>query len=109
LLQSLRRIEKKILSNKLETKDIEGVVNFINLYEDYKEQIGKRKSRTKRLNKIWNYYYEQIFYPNFNRKNQNKAIPNKLNINYKKLFKEFSEILEDFENKFEFIKKEKSQ
>lgn len=105
----LRKIEKKILSNRLETKDIEGVVNFINLYEDYKSQIGKRKSRTKRLNKIWDYYYEQVFHPNFNRKNQNKYIPNKLKINHKKLFKEFSVILEDFENKFEFIEKGKSQ
>ena len=105
----LRKIEKKILSNKLEPKDIEVIVSFINLYEDYKNQIGKRKLRTKRLNEIWNYYYEQIFFPNFNRKNQKEYIPNKLKINHEKLSKEFSEILKDFESKFKFIKKGKNR
>ncbi len=109
----LRKVEKKILSNKLTPKDIEGIINFINLYEDYKFQLGKKegelKSRAKGLCKIWNYYYEEIFFPNFSGKNQKIHKPAKLKIDNKKLFNEFSKILKDFESKFEFIKKKKAK
>lgn len=100
----LRKIETKILSNELKEKDIEQIIDFINLYEDYKIQMGEQKSKTKRLNKIWNYYYKQIFFPNFNRTNQKRYVPSKLKINNKKLFKEFSEILKEFESKIELKK-----
>ena len=105
----LRKMERKILDNNLKAKDIEGIINFINLYEDYREQVLKQrqnsKTRAKRLNKVWHYYYDQIFFPRFNRTDQKKYIPPKLKINNKKLLREFSEILFDFESKFEFIKK----
>lgn len=105
----LRKIERKILDNDLKPKDIERIINFINLYEDYKEQVLKQrqnsKTRAKRLNKIWHYYYDQILLPKFNRTHQKKYTPAKLKINNKKLLREFAAILCDFESKFEFIKK----
>lgn len=104
----LRKVGGKILSNKLKTKDLEKIVNFMNLYEDYKLQIEQcksgYKSRANELDTIWNYYYEHIFFPNFNRANQKKYMPIELIVDGKKLFKEFSEMVKDFENNFEFIK-----
>lgn len=109
----LRDIERKILSNKLKSKEIEEITNFINLYEDYRIQLIKKKAklktRTPKLNNVWSYYYEQIFFPNFNKINQKTYTPNQLKIDNKKLFKDFSKLLEDFENNFEFIKKEVSR
>lgn len=105
----LRKIEGKIMANDLKVTDIERMINFINLYEDYKAQLQKQgqklKPRTKRLHEIWNYYYEQIFFPEFNRTHQKKYVPAPLKIDNKKLLREFSAILYDFESKFEFIKK----
>ncbi len=101
----LRKIESKILSDQLKAKDIEEIVNFINLFEDYKIQIGEEKSRTKKLNKIWNYFYDQIFFLNFKKVQQKKHTRSKLSISNEKLHKEFSSIIEQFESRFEFIKK----
>lgn len=97
----LRKIGDKIRAKKLNCKDLESIINFINLYEDYKYQTGKQKARTKKLNKVWNYYYEEIFYPNFDRTTHEKSAPFKLKINYKKLLNEYCEILEEFESKVE--------
>lgn len=100
----LRKIENKILSNKLKPDDIETIVNFINLYEDYKTQLCKKstelKPRTRQLDKIWNYYYDEIFFPNFKGKKKKKFRPSKFKIDNKKLLKEFSKIVRDFEGNF---------
>jgi len=104
----LRGVEKEKLSKRLKLKKIVEMVNFINLFEDYEIQIHqnptKRKPRAKALNTIWDYYYEQIFWPKLNRTNQKKYRRSKLKVNRKKLLKEFSQMIQGFEDKLDFGK-----
>jgi len=104
----LRTIENKILLNKLNQKDIEIIVNFINLFEDYKTQLGNEekelKSRKKELVKVWDFYYEHIFFPKFIQSNQDEMYFEKLQIKPQYLLKEFNTILVDFEGSFKFMK-----
>ncbi len=97
----LRNVESKISLNKLKVKDLEKIVDFINLYEDYKLQLGKKsdklKSRKGELIKVWEYFYDEIFFTSKKRSNKKKRKFKKLKINSKKLLKEFHSIVIDFE------------
>lgn len=103
----LMGLEHKILSNELEPKDFGDIVNFINLYEDYQFQLGKEKeksnSRKNGLSELWDYYYEEIFWKKFNQAPQNKNHPNSLIIDYVKLTKQFSKVVNEFESNFNFL------
>jgi hypothetical protein len=97
----LRNIESKISLNELKVKDLEKIVDFINLYEDYKQQLGKKgdklKSRKGELIKVWEYFYDEIFFATKKRSNKKKNKFKKLKINNKKLLKEFRSIVINFE------------
>ena len=101
----LRNIEAKILANELNAKDIEVITNFINLFEDYKIQIEKQKNRTIELNYIWDYYYEEIFFPHSNKKKRKGISRSKLKIDSQRLLNQFSTIVNEFESKIKFKRK----
>ena len=106
---NFKNLESKILANKLKPQNLNKIVNFINLSDDYEYQIGINKknlvSRTKRLTKLWDYYYDHIFFPNFYWKKGLKKYKSKpLKINNQKLVRDFTCMQKAFESRFLFVK-----
>jgi len=100
----LRGIKRQILTHELGEEDIECMVNFINLYEDFTIQTGQHTLREAQVDKIWLYYYNQIFFPNFFETKQQADSMAESGMDSEKLHEEFSYIIEDFESNFEFRK-----
>lgn len=104
----LRKTEKRILSCKLKLVDLNKIVDFINIFDDYEYQIGKKrnelKTKKKELIKVWNFYYDNMVFLSFNEKDEQNFLPKNMQIKTKKLHKQFRNVTLDFENKFEFVK-----
>lgn len=103
-----RNIDDKILANKFKLKTLSKITDFIHLSDFYELQIGIDKKdllgRTKRLTKLWNYYYDHIFFPNFFwKKGLKKYKPKPLKINNRQLAGDFKRMEMIFESRFYFI------
>ena len=84
---------------------IEKVTNFINLYDDLLFQDKSNEYlaefyENKHIQKIWNYYYNFIFWPRFNDKEKfQKWDKPKLRIDKKKLKTAFINLVNSFEER----------
>lgn len=101
-VHDFRGLETKIEGLHLNKEDIGGIVNFINLFEDYEKQIGKLgkelPSRSETLTAIWDSYYEDIFFPGFfQEKTISQQDIGKMPINRSQLLVDFRIIREKFE------------
>ena len=105
---NMKKVESRLTSNKLKPKDLSSMINFINLFEEYENQIGRKrkdlKSRTRNLDLLWNYYYDQILLPNFyDQKESEKKKFREYEIDTRQLLKDFRFIRKRFEGKIRFI------
>jgi hypothetical protein len=92
---------------KLDVSVLEEFSNFIGIFTDFQNQDKRNQqlkffSENKTIQKVWNYYYDYIFWPRFNapKRFETWARP-QLKIDSKSVFLAFSEMVECFEENFE--------
>lgn len=94
----------QIEQNNFSIDIIELFTNYINLFGDYARQDEKNNfllmfERQSSIQKLWNYYYEAIFWPRFNNKKEfEKSKPAPLEIDKSELHLQLSEIINEFDS-----------
>ncbi|MEG1665470.1 hypothetical protein [Chryseobacterium sp.] len=94
----------QIEQNNFPIDVIELFTNYINLFGDYARQDEKNNfllmfERQSLIQKLWNYYYEAIFWPRFNNKKEfEKSKPAPLEIDKSELHLQLSEIINEFDS-----------
>lgn len=94
----------QIEQNNFPIDVIELFTNYINLFGDYARQDEKNNfllmfERQSLIQKLWNYYYEAIFWPRFNNKKDfENSKPASLEIDKSELHLQLSEIINEFDS-----------
>ncbi len=106
---NINALFKNIKNGRLKIETIEGLANFINLYDDYINQDAHNEHlliyrENKFLDAAWDYFYTFIFWPRFNDSEKFKIWKRpKLKINKEKLFEGFQEMRQQFEQKIKLV------
>ncbi|MNU13039.1 hypothetical protein D3C71_10730 [compost metagenome] len=97
----------QIEQNNFSIDVIELFTNYINLFGDYARQDEKNNflltfESQSSIQKLWNYYYEAIFWPRFNNKKEfENSKPASLEIDKSELHLQLSEIINEFDNQIQ--------
>ena len=89
----------------LEKKQLNQIVNLINIYEDYLGQVHEDRKTFRKENRelfrLWEFYYNEILFKQIEQEKKiesNKAFPNS-----EALKREYNDLIMDFESKFVLI------
>lgn len=97
----------QIEQNNFSIDVIELFTNYINLFGDYARQDEKNNflltfESQFSIQKLWNYYYEAIFWPRFNNKKEfENSKPAPLEIDKTELYSQLSQIISKFDNQIQ--------
>ena len=106
-LYNVKFLLNQIEQNNFSTDVIELFTNYINLFGDYARQDEKNNFLLKlenqsSIHKVWNYYYDVIFWPRFyNKKEFENSKPVPLEIDKTELHLQLSQIISEFDNQIQ--------
>lgn len=106
-LYDIKFLLNQIEQNNFSTDVIELFTNYINLFGDYARQDEKNNFLLKlenqsSIHKVWNYYYDVIFWPRFyNKKEFENSKPAPLEIDKTELHLQLSQIISEFDNQIQ--------
>ena len=100
----LYSVINNLKQNIFDTVTIERIADFINLFDDFINQDERNNHFQKYIDdelvkEVWEYYYDFIFWPNFNEKEKSWNRP-EIDIDVKELLIKIKDIIINFESKF---------
>lgn len=108
-IYDINKIYNAIKVQNFEIEILEELTNFINLFGDYVHQNDNNKylkplTDNEYIGKAWDYYYDSVFWPRFNDKQQFEAWERPpFKVNAMKLTQGLEELIRCFEDKITII------